>query len=85
MRLLGKQKHTHTHTKTISVKSKFGFSEVGLGHGFCHLRTHLWPPLAHLRTNHDSHWRAISALWFYVHRVHLLQKLKNHPIGVILL
>ena len=26
----------------------------------------------------------ISALWFYVHRVHMLPLLKNHPIGVIL-
>ena len=26
----------------------------------------------------------ISALWFYVHRVHMLQKLKNHPDWVIL-
>ena len=70
------------------MKSKIGFSEVGLGlglgMGFCHLPAHLWPPLARLRTNHDSHWRTISARCFYVHRVHMLQKLKNDPDGVIL-
>ena len=70
------------------MKSQTGFSEVvlsmGLGMGFaiCQVTSgHLSHVCAQIMTATGLQ---ISALWFYVHRVHMLQKLKNHPDGVIL-
>ena len=68
-------------TCLTSVKSKIGFSEVGLGLGlgmrfaiYQPTSGHLWQVCAQIMTATVV---TISALWFYVHRVHMLPLLKN--------
>ena len=70
------------------MKLKIGFSEVGVGMGLG-IGLAVSPPISgHLSPACAQFVKATrvqsSALWFYVHRVHMLKNLENHPNGAIL-